>query len=58
MGCWISPYCGPFSLGGRFETYEPFIYLIIRFFSGRDKPRLNETADTELVGTGARLCYD
>jgi hypothetical protein len=19
---------GPFSLGGRFETYEPFIYLI------------------------------
>jgi hypothetical protein len=25
--CWISPCYGPFSLGARFETYEPFISL-------------------------------
>jgi hypothetical protein len=42
---------GPFSLGGRFESYEPFIYLIFNFFSGRGKPRINEAVDT-----GARLC--
>jgi len=23
LGCWISPCYGPFSLGARFETYEP-----------------------------------
>jgi hypothetical protein len=26
---------GPFSLGARFETYEPLIYLIFQFFSGK-----------------------
>jgi hypothetical protein len=32
VGCWISPcYCS-FSLGARFETYEPFISLIFQFF--------------------------
>jgi hypothetical protein len=50
LGCWISPCYGPFSLGGRFETYEPFIYLIFNFFSGRGKPRI-----TLSVGTGAHL---
>jgi hypothetical protein len=34
LGCWISPRYGPFSLGARFETYEPFIYLIFQFFGG------------------------
>jgi hypothetical protein len=23
LGFWISPFYGPFSLDGRFETYEP-----------------------------------
>jgi hypothetical protein len=32
LGCWILPYYGPFSLGGRFETYQPFIYLIFTLF--------------------------
>jgi hypothetical protein len=32
LGWWISPCYGPFSLGGRFETYEPLIYLIFQFF--------------------------
>jgi hypothetical protein len=31
---------GPFSLGGSFETYEPFISLIFEFFSGRGNSRL------------------
>jgi hypothetical protein len=30
LGCWISPRFGPFSLGVRFETYEPFISLIVQ----------------------------
>jgi hypothetical protein len=34
LSCWISPCYGPFSLGGCFETYEPFIYLIFEFFPG------------------------
>jgi hypothetical protein len=55
LGCWISPCYGPFSLGGRFETYEQFICLIFKFFSSRGEPRLPETADTEPVDTGARL---
>jgi hypothetical protein len=38
-----------------FETYEPFISLIFNFFSGRGKPRITETANTESVDTGARL---
>jgi hypothetical protein len=25
---------GPFSLGGRFEIYEPFSYLIFQFLFG------------------------
>ena len=37
---------GPFSLGARFETYEPFLYLIFQIFSGCGKPRMTETADT------------
>jgi hypothetical protein len=31
---------GPFSLCARFETYEKFISLIFKFFSGRGKPRI------------------
>jgi hypothetical protein len=34
IGCWISPGYGPFSLGGRFETYEKFISLIFPFSFG------------------------
>jgi hypothetical protein len=46
----------PFSLGARFETYEPFISLIFPFsFSGRGKPQINETADTESADKGGRL---
>jgi hypothetical protein len=57
LGCWISPCYNPFSLAGRFETYEPStrIYLIFKFFSGRGEPRITETADTESVDTGAQL---
>jgi hypothetical protein len=40
LGCWISPCYGPFLLGLRFETYEPFISLIFNFVSGRGKPRI------------------
>jgi hypothetical protein len=38
LGFWISPRYGPFSLGARFETYEPFI---------------SSTTDTESVDMGA-----
>jgi hypothetical protein len=55
LGCWISPRYGPFSLSGRFETYEPFISLIFQFFSGRGEMRIIETADTESADMGARL---
>jgi hypothetical protein len=35
------PCYGPFSLGARFETYEPFISLVFPiFFSDRGKPRI------------------
>jgi hypothetical protein len=34
LGCWISPHYRPFSLGRRFETYEPFIPLIFQFYFG------------------------
>jgi hypothetical protein len=51
----MSPYYGPFLLGARFETYEPFIYLIFNFFSGRGKSLITDTADTESVDTAARL---
>jgi hypothetical protein len=57
LGCWISPCYGPFSFGARFETYEPVISLIFQFFSGRGKPRVTESADTESVDTGARQYF-
>jgi hypothetical protein len=57
LGCWISPCYGPFSLAARFETYEPFNYLIFKS-SGRGKPRITETADTESVDTGSHLHID
>jgi hypothetical protein len=41
LGSWISPCYGPFSLGGRFETFEPFICLIFPIsFSSRGEPRI------------------
>jgi hypothetical protein len=40
LGCWILQVYSQFSLGARFETYEPFISLIFQFFSGRGKPRI------------------
>jgi hypothetical protein len=45
----------PFLAWRRFETYEPFIYLIFNIFSGRGKSRIRESADTESVDTGASL---
>jgi len=36
-----------FLLGTRFETYEPFISLILNFFSGSSQPWITETTDTE-----------
>jgi hypothetical protein len=36
----------------RFETYEPFIYLIFQFFSGHGKPQITGTADTESADAG------
>jgi hypothetical protein len=36
----------PFWLDGRFEAYEPFTYLNFQLFSGRGKPRITKTADT------------
>jgi hypothetical protein len=32
LGCWISPYYGPFSPVARFETHERFIYLNLQFW--------------------------
>jgi hypothetical protein len=55
LGCWISPCYGPFSLGVHFETYEPFISLIFKFFSGHGKLHITETADTESGDMGACL---
>jgi hypothetical protein len=53
---WAAGFHHPFSLGARFETYEPFISLIfLFFFSGRRQPRITETADTESADTGVRL---
>jgi hypothetical protein len=40
LGCWILPCYGQFSLGGLFETYEPFISLLFNFFSGRCERRI------------------
>jgi hypothetical protein len=53
LGCWISPRYGQFSLGAHFETYEPFIPLIFTFFSGRGKPQIIESVDTESTNMGA-----
>jgi hypothetical protein len=55
LGRWISPCYGPFSLGASFENYEPFISLIYQTISGRGKPRITDTADTESANTGVRL---
>jgi hypothetical protein len=52
FGRWISPYYGPFSLGARFEMYEPFISLILQLFSGHGKLRITEIANTDSVDTG------
>jgi hypothetical protein len=40
LGGWNSPRYGPFSLGVRFESYEPYISLIFQIISGRGKPRM------------------
>jgi hypothetical protein len=40
-------------LGACFETYEPFISLIFKFFAGCGKPHIIETADTESADAGA-----
>jgi hypothetical protein len=51
LGRLISPCYGLFSLGVRFETYEPLISLIFQFsFLGRSELWITETTDT-----GARL---
>jgi hypothetical protein len=55
LGCWIWPCYSPFSFGAQFETYELFISLISKFFSGRSKLRITETAGTESADMGARL---
>jgi hypothetical protein len=57
LGCWNSPCYGPLSLGARFEAYELFISFIFKHFSGRGKPRITETADTDSVHAGAQLCF-
>jgi hypothetical protein len=49
MCFWISPGYGPFSVGGILKLVKRL--FIFQFFFG---PR--QTADTESVGTGARLC--
>jgi predicted branched-subunit amino acid permease len=41
----------PFSLGMRFYTYEPFIYLVFKFFSDRDETRIL------ITGYGATPIY-
>jgi hypothetical protein len=49
---------GLFLLGGRFDTYEPFISLIFNFFSSHCEPRIIETTDTTLLDTGAHLYFN
>jgi hypothetical protein len=56
LGCWISPCYGPFSLGGRFETYEPFISLIFQLFSGPRWTAYNWNRGYWIIGYGAHLC--
>jgi hypothetical protein len=50
LGCWISPCYGPFSLGARFETYDPFISLIFQFFFGTQYIPQLETLFTDIAG--------
>ena len=62
LGCWISPCYGPFWLGARFETYELFISLIFKLFSGRSISYITETLDTESADivyfkTTCSTCY-
>jgi hypothetical protein len=40
---------------GRFENYEPFIYLIFKYFSCRVKPCINKSVLTESVDMEAHL---
>jgi hypothetical protein len=42
----------------HFETYEPFISLIIKFLVGCCKQQITETAHTESEDMGARLYTD
>jgi hypothetical protein len=53
LGCWISPCYGLFSLGRHFETYETFIYLIFKFFSGHSELQITEAAYTVSADMGA-----
>jgi hypothetical protein len=57
LGCWSLPCCSTFSLVACFETYEQFISLSFRFFSGRGKSQVAEMADPELMDTGACLYF-
>jgi hypothetical protein len=55
---WISPRYGLFLLGSRFETYEPFISLVLPFFfwgGGFSKLQVTETVDTGSADIGAHL---
>jgi hypothetical protein len=45
------------SLFARSETYESLIYFTFQIFSGRGKPRITETTDTESVDMGAQLYF-
>jgi hypothetical protein len=58
VGCWISPCYSLFSLGICFETYEPFVSLISKSFSGCGKSQITETKDTESADTGVCLYLD
>jgi hypothetical protein len=57
LGCWISTFYGPFSVGARFVTYELFISLIFQFsFSERSKLRtLNQWIWCTTVAPGRLL---
>jgi hypothetical protein len=56
FGCWISPCYSPFSLGGRFETYETFISLIFPYLWDRGEQRITEAADTESADIQGHDC--
>jgi len=38
LGRWISPRYGPFSLGARFEIYQPFISFNFQYFFFGPRP--------------------